>query len=73
MSSRSARAVGLNGMLGSGNATSFRSAQAQRYMKAGVRPDPDTLVFERDGQPWNPNSFGMQFGDLAKDAKLPRV
>ncbi|MFY9886125.1 MAG: tyrosine-type recombinase/integrase, partial [Candidatus Cybelea sp.] len=48
-------------------------AQAQRYMKAGARPDADTLVFERDGEPWNPNSFGMQFADLAKDAKLPRA
>ncbi|MGA7248963.1 MAG: site-specific integrase [Candidatus Cybelea sp.] len=50
-----------------------RLAQAQRYMKAGARPDADTLVFERDGEPWNPNSFGMQFADLAKDAKLPRA
>jgi integrase len=50
-----------------------RIEQAQRFMVAGVRPDSDTLVFERDRLPWNPNTFGMLFSAIARDAKLPRV
>ena len=30
-------------------------------------------MFERDGQPWNPNTFGTIFSDLARAAELPRV
>jgi hypothetical protein len=30
-------------------------------MAAGVRPTGETLVFERDGQPWNSNTFGMVY------------
>jgi integrase len=50
-----------------------RVVQVQRFMAAGVRPTGETLVFERDGQPWNPNTFGMMFSDLARAAALPRV
>ncbi|HEX3369552.1 MAG TPA: tyrosine-type recombinase/integrase, partial [Candidatus Cybelea sp.] len=31
------------------------------------------LVFENDGQPWVPTTFGMLFARLRDDAKLPRV
>jgi integrase len=50
-----------------------RIEQAQRFMAAGVRPDGDTLVFERDGQPWNPNTFGMMFAAIAGEAQLSWV
>ena len=50
-----------------------RIEQAQRFMAAGVRPDGDTLVFERDGLPWNPNTFGLTFSAIAREARLPRV
>lgn len=42
-------------------------------MNAGVRPDADTLVFECDGQPWVPTSFGMLFARLRDAADLPKV
>jgi integrase len=50
-----------------------RIEQAQRFMAAGVRPNGDTLVFERDGQPWVPTSFGMVFARLRDAAHLPKV
>lgn len=50
-----------------------RLEQAQRFMAAGVRPDGETLVFDNDGQPWNPNTFGMLFSDIARASGLPRV
>lgn len=50
-----------------------RLEQAERFFSAGRRPDGETLLFERDGLPWNPNTFGLTFARLARDAKLPRV
>jgi integrase len=50
-----------------------RVEQAERFFSAGRRPDANTLLFERDGLPWNPNTFGLAFARIARDAKLPRV
>ena len=51
-----------------------RLDQAERFLSAGAgRPDADTLVFENDGQPWIPTTFGMLFARLRDAAKLPRV
>jgi integrase len=51
-----------------------RLDQAERFLSAGAgRPDVDTLVFENDGQPWIPTTFGMLFARLRDAAKLPRV
>ena len=47
--------------------------QAKRFFQAGVRPDSNTLVLERDGQPWNPNTFGLKFAAIARDTGLPKV
>ena len=47
--------------------------QAKRFFQAGVRPDSNTIEFERDGQPWNPNTFGLKFAAIARDAGLPKV
>jgi integrase len=51
----------------------YRVEQAQRFMFAGVRPDGDTLVFDDDGKPWVPTSFGMLYARLRDEAKLPKV
>ena len=51
-----------------------RLEQAERFLSAGAgRPGPDTLVFENDGQPWIPTTFGMLFARLRDAAKLPKV
>lgn len=51
-----------------------RLLQAERFLADGAgRPSGDTLVFEREGEPWNPNTFGLTFARLAKDANLPKV
>jgi integrase len=51
-----------------------RLDQAERFMAAGAgRPDGSTLVFEREGMPWNPNTFGATFAGMVDDAGLPRV
>ena len=51
-----------------------RLEQAERYLHAGAgRPDGDTLVFDTDGQPWIPTSFGMLFARLRDDLHLPKV
>lgn len=50
-----------------------RLQQAQRFISAGSRPDPDTLIFECDGRPWNPNTFGIAFASIVREAKLPKV
>ncbi|HLY01865.1 MAG TPA: tyrosine-type recombinase/integrase [Candidatus Cybelea sp.] len=31
------------------------------------------MVFERDGEPWNPNTFGTAFARIASEANLPKV
>ncbi len=51
-----------------------RLEQAERFLSSGAgRPDIDTLVFENDGQPWVPTTFGMLFARLRDAAKLPKV
>ena len=50
-----------------------RLEQAERFISAGARPDADTLLFERDGEPWNPNTFGLTVRPHRRDAKLPHV
>jgi len=50
-----------------------RVEQAQRFMAVGVRPDANTIVFDRDGQPWNPGPFGMRFTAIRDAAGLPKV
>jgi integrase len=51
-----------------------RLEQAERFMFAGAgRPTDDTLLFERDGLPWNPNTFGLTFARIVREAKLPKV
>jgi len=51
-----------------------RLDQAERFMASGSgRPEGATLVFERDGLPFNPNTFGTTFSRIAKEAKLPRI
>ncbi len=48
--------------------------QAQRFLAAGTgRPGSDALLFERDGKPWHPDSFGWAFADLVRRKKLPKV
>jgi integrase len=51
----------------------YRIEQAQRLMAAGVRPDGDTLVFDNDGQPWVPTSFGMLYARLRDEAALTNI
>lgn len=51
----------------------YRLEQAQRFMTAGRRPDDDTLVFENDGVPWVPTSFGMLYARLRDDAGLTKA
>ena len=50
-----------------------RVEQAERFFSAGLRPDGATLIFERDGLPWNPNTFGLTFARIVHDAKIPKV
>lgn len=50
-----------------------RVEQAQRFMASGVRPNGDTLVFDKDGKPWSPGSFGLRFTALRDAAGLPKV
>jgi integrase len=50
-----------------------RLEQAERFFSAGTRPDGSSLLFERDGSPWNPNTFGLTFARIAHDAKLSKV
>jgi integrase len=50
-----------------------RVEQAQLLLTAGVRPDGDTIVFDRDGGPWNPGPFGMLFTAIRDAAELPKV
>jgi integrase len=49
-----------------------RLDQAQRFIAAGAgRPDGNTLVFENNGLPFNPNTFGLTFARIARDEGLP--
>ena len=48
-----------------------RLEQAERFFSAGRRPDAKTLLFERDGLPWNPNTFGLTFARNRSRRKAP--
>jgi len=51
-----------------------RLEQEKRFLSSETgRPGPETLLFERNGLPWNPNSFGAAFARIVRDAKLPKV
>ena len=52
-----------------------RLEQAERFLAGGVgRPDDDMLVFDCDGKPWVPTSFGLLYATLRNKAGLtPRV
>jgi integrase len=51
-----------------------RIEQAQRLLADGLgRPTAETLVFERGGKPWVPNTFGTAFMRALRDAKLPHL
>lgn len=51
-----------------------RVEQAERFLRDGFgRPAADTLLFERGGEPWIPNTFGSAFWRILEDAKLPHV
>lgn len=51
-----------------------RIVQAERLLAYGAgRPDGNPLVFGRGGQPWNPNTFGLAFAGIVREAGLPKV
>jgi integrase len=48
--------------------------QAQWFWANGLgRTNADTLVFERAGEPWVPNTFGTAFSRTLSDAGVPHV
>jgi len=51
-----------------------RVEQAERFLRDGMgRPTAETLLFERGGEPWIPNTFGTHFWRILRDAGLPHV
>jgi integrase len=50
-----------------------RREQKDRFDKLGLWRTNDTLVFDRAGEPWCPNTFGLWFARLVKRFELPRV
>ncbi|MGB8907608.1 MAG: site-specific integrase, partial [Candidatus Cybelea sp.] len=51
-----------------------RTTQGQRMMAPGLgRPTVETLVSERGGEPWVPNTFGTVFMRALRDAGLPHL
>ena len=51
-----------------------RIEQAERFLGDGLgRPDGQTLLFERAGEPWIPNTFTTHFWRILKDAGLPHM
>jgi integrase len=51
-----------------------RIAQAQWFLHNGLgRSTPETLVFERAGEPWAPNTFGTTFTRALRDAGVPHM
>ena len=51
-----------------------RLEQAERLFRLGAgRPTGETLLFEREGEPWCPNTFGLWFAKAVKRCALPRV
>lgn len=50
-----------------------RREQQERFERLGVCRTNDDLVFDRDGEPWCPNTFGLCFARLVRRLKLPPV
>jgi integrase len=50
-----------------------RREQHDRFETLGVWRTADTLVFDRAGEPWHPDSFGTEFARRARLLKLPPV
>jgi integrase len=52
---------------------SHRREQKDRFDALGLWRTNDSLVFDREGRPWCPNTFGLWFARLVKRFELPRV
>jgi integrase len=50
-----------------------RREQKDRFDGLGLWRTNDSLVFDRAGEPWCPNTFGLWFARLVKRFELPRV
>jgi integrase len=50
-----------------------RREQKKRFDTLNVWRTNDSLVFDRAGEPWNPNTFGSEFAKRARRLKLPSV
>lgn len=69
--SRSRRTISLPGFVVD-RLRRHRVKQAQWLWANGFgRPDGETLVFERGGEPWVPNTFGTVFMRTLRDAGIP--
>lgn len=71
--SRSRRTISLPGFVRE-SLQRHRMEQAERFLRLGYgRPKPETLIFERGGKPWVPNTFGSMFWKIIREANLPPV
>jgi integrase len=52
---------------------SHRREQKDRFDALGLCRINDSLVFDRESNPWCPNTFGLWFARLAKRFELSRV
>lgn len=50
-----------------------RREQRVRFEQLSLWQANDSLVFDRAGEPWNPNTFGTEFAKRARLYKLPPV
>jgi integrase len=50
-----------------------RREQRARFEQLGLWQGADSLVFDHDGEPWNPNTFGTEFARRARRLTLPAV
>lgn len=50
-----------------------RREQKERFDELGIWRTNESLVFDRAGEPWNPNTFGTEFGRRARRLGLPSV
>jgi integrase len=50
-----------------------RREQRARFEQLGLWQANESLVFDHDGEPWNPNTFGTEFARRARRFKLPPV
>jgi integrase len=50
-----------------------RREQKDRFDALGIWRTNDSLVFDRESEPWCPNTFGLWFARLVKRFELPRV